>query len=600
MRKVIAAWVGSFFVSMAFAQSEFEKQGAQVIVGHPEYNRPLQFSVMGQELKIKNVHIQYDLKKYNGEKLEIGPLVFDENSFVANIEDSVLKFSWDKNFVSTGTISMFNQQGKELWKHEAEGVGHLDFTDLKGSKAPQWRHGEKFRFCLHSSIEKGYSIICTPWYGVEIRGSSVTMGRAKSEAVPRVILKNEEKNLSATEIVSLGKPVQFLAVLKNNATYEFVSEPSALVVKDLIESDKKGWVTLTAEMPQPLKLDSVIIPGRNEGKIAQTLGFESTIGVDKDLWQADVSVENSTLTLPGKSGGVFSYVLEINNPPSVKSRRFISKNAIKGTYKSQDELMVLNSTGSIEKWEFQVPDIFSVNTVYLDVPGENGTHKASYEIYRSAPREVSVRLTGVMTSQKEFVPLAETHLSWWFNDIFGSQNYYLSKQRWGVSARYFSSLINLKTADSGGGSLETELKAAQADLRYRLTPGLWERDETLGLIAAYEAMAFGGEGISKMGVGVFWARSMPRVFDFWFSKLPFMNYPKWVDMELIRYVASADSDVSLGDDFALNFHGKVLWTPRLFGEAGFGLKNYYYEKKSDGSGARLTTFYGTVGLGINF
>lgn len=222
------------------------------------------------------------------------------------------------------------------------------------------------------------------------------------------------------------------------------------------------------------------------------------------------------------------------------------------------------------------------------------------EIYRAGAGEASLRLTGVVTSDSDYVVLGEGHVSWWFNDLFDWQNYYLSKQRWGVSAKYFTSLTKLPAATAGGSSEDVSLNVADVDLRYRLTPGLWEKDETLGLIMAYEAMTLGDSSVPKMGVGLFWARSMPRAIDYWFSKLPFMNYPKWVDMEFIKYVSSMDSDITLGDDYVLNFHGKVLWTSSFFGEAGFGLKNYYFEKKSDGSGAKLTTFYGTVGLGLNF
>ncbi|MNL79979.1 hypothetical protein D3C87_2067100 [compost metagenome] len=71
-------------------------------------------------------------------------------------------------------------------------------------------------------------------------------------------------------------------------------------------------------------------------------------------------------------------------------------------------------------------------------------------------------------------------------------------------------------------------------------------------------------------------------------------------MEFIKYVASTDSDMEIGDDYVLNFHGKVMWTPKFFGEAGFGLKSYFFENKSDGSGAKLSTFYGTLGVGWNF
>ncbi|KYG69348.1 hypothetical protein AZI87_09160 [Bdellovibrio bacteriovorus] len=565
-----------------------------------EFDKPLFFSVIDQELKIKNPRVDFDLQKSKGQELDINGVTFNNNSFTAKLEEDSLNFTWDTELVSGGDISVINEQGKELWKKAAKGNGTWSFKGVRGSDGPQWKDGERFHFCIRSEVGRGYSGMCTQNYAVEVKESGIQLGLAKSSTTPRVIFQNDEKKLKGGEEVAVGTPVQFLATLSTNATYEFVSEPVAPIVKDMIESEKKDHVTITGELPKPLKAESKMISGNDYGKITQILGFESTIAEARDLWAADFPVKKSRLVIPGKSGGIFSYELEIQNPPRQQDRRFISDRAIKGTYRSKDQMQVRDSADNIQTWEFETPQKFASNTVYLDVQGEKATHRSYLEIYRAGAGEASLRLTGVVTTDGDFVVLGEGHVSWWFNDIFGAQNYWLSKQRWGVSARYFTSLTQLPATDESGASEDVDLKVAEADLRYRFTPGLWEKDETVGAIVAYEAMTLGDANVPKLGVGLFWARSMPKSIDTWFSKLPFMNYPKWVDMEFIKYVSSTDSDITLGDDYVLNFHGKVLWTPSFFGEAGFGLKNYYFEKNSDGSGAKLTTFYGTVGLGINF
>ncbi|MFV8248334.1 hypothetical protein [Bdellovibrio bacteriovorus] len=566
-----------------------------------EFTRPLFFSVVDQELKIKNPVVEYDLKKSKGKQLDIGGLVFDSQSLAAKVENNTLNLTWNHELVPGGEVSVISQQGKELWKQPVKGTGTWSSAAINESKGPQWKDGERFRFCLRAEAGKGYSSICSQWYGVEIKDGNVQIGVTKSEASPRVIFQNEEKKLQGAEEVAVGTPVQFLATLDSDATYEFVSEPVAPVIRDMIESEKKaGDVTLTGDMPRPLKLESENIVGEDYGAVTKMLGFESTIGARADMWQADVNQKNARLVLPGKSGGVFVYNLEITEPPRQKDRRFISTRALKGTYLSKDQMPVRDMEDNVTVWNFEAPQKFAMNTATLDVPGEKATHKSYLEIYRAGAGEASLRLTGVVTSDSDYVVLGEGHVSWWFNDLFGWQNYWLSKQRWGVSAKYFTSLTNLPASTAGGNSEDVKLAVMDADLRYRFTPGLWEKDETLGLIVAYEAMTLGDSNVPKIGAGLFWARSMPRAIDYWFSKIPFMNYPKWVDMEFIKYFSSTDSDITLGDDYVLNFHGKVLWTPRFFGEAGFGLKNYYYEKNSDGSGAKLTTFYGTVGLGVNF
>lgn len=565
-----------------------------------EYNKPLFFAVVDQELKIQNPRVEYDLKKSKGQQMEIGGLLFDNNSLAAKIEAGTLTLTWNHELVPGGEVSVINQQGKELWKRPVQGIGAWSSKELTGSAAPQWKDGERFRFCLRAEAGRGYSSICSQWYAVKFEGEQPAIGLTKSEASARVIFQNEEKKLEGREEVAIGAPVQFLATLTSDATYEFVSEPQALVIRDMIEAEKAGAVLLTGEMPKPLKLEAKVLPGEDYSRVTKIFGFESTIGAAKDLWQVELPQTGSRISLPGKSGGVFVYGLDIQNPPRQKDRRFISERAPKGTYRSKDQMPVRDSENSVTVWNFEVPQEFAMNTVTLEVPGEKVSHKSYLDIYRGGAGEASLRLTGVVTSESDFVVLGEGHVSWWFNDLFGWQNYYLSRQRWGVSAKYFTSLNKLPASTAGSSTEDVALSVAEADLRYRFTPGLWEKDESVGMILAYEAMTLGDTNVPKMGVGLFWARSMPRAIDYWFSKLPFMNYPKWVDMEFIKYVSSTDSDISLGDDYILNFHGKVLWTPRFFGEAGFGLKNYYFEKKSDGSGARLTTFYGTVGLGVNF
>jgi hypothetical protein len=262
----------------------------------------------------------------------------------------------------------------------------------------------------------------------------------------------------------------------------------------------------------------------------------------------------------------------------------------------KEKLFVADGAGKLNQWDFEVPNVFQNNRVYLEVPSDKTIHRAYLDVYRGGAGEASFRLTGVGTASAQFSIFSEAHVLWWVNDFFGSPDFYFSRQRWGFSAKYFTSLSQLKEVEEGSGTLTV----MQVDTRYRLTPGLWEKDESVGLIGSFESVKVGQFNVSKFGAGVFWARSMPRVFDRWFSLLPYMNYPKWVDMEFIKYLTCTDGKYALGDDYVINFHGKVLWTKRFFGEAGFGIKNYFAESEADRTHFKLTTFYGTVGLGINF
>ena len=107
------------------------------------------------------------------------------------------------------------------------------------------------------------------------------------------------------------------------------------------------------------------------------------------------------------------------------------------------------------------------------------------------------------------------------------------------------------------------------------------------------------------GVGIFWARSMPKGFDEFLNVLPWMRYPKWVDVEFLYYLTSSAPNSTLvgGDNTSLNFHGKLMWTNNFFGEAGFGIKRLHwvqYFSATDQKDFFFTSVYGTVGIGLSF
>jgi hypothetical protein len=151
------------------------------------------------------------------------------------------------------------------------------------------------------------------------------------------------------------------------------------------------------------------------------------------------------------------------------------------------------------------------------------------------------------------------------------------------------------------------------DIKYRLTPGVWMREPTVGLMASYLNFAYGIEDtlgevkfyVPVAGGGVFWARSMPKFFDDIFNIIPFLRYPKWVDWEFIYYPLELRDKQKSNFMFSMNFHGKVLWTKTFFGEAGFSLKNFSFEDVRSSNpdkqlGPSVVAAFGTIGIGIHF
>ena len=200
--------------------------------------------------------------------------------------------------------------------------------------------------------------------------------------------------------------------------------------------------------------------------------------------------------------------------------------------------------------------------------------------------------------------MSELAFNYWFEDLLGWNNYWLGRQRWGVSLKAFQSLSTIKISNKNSA-----LTSYTGEIKYRLDPGLWGRDESWGLITGYQKVGYDYFQSDMVGPGFFWARSMPQIFDKIFNLFPYMNYPKWVDLEFIYYVLSLAPDTQLGlggaGNWSLNFHGQILFTEQFFGEAGFGIKQYDYSHSFNSPRIRdqnftFTSFYGTVGLGYKF
>lgn len=553
--------------------------------------RGLFFETEGRSLELSAPQVVYDLKKSKGQFVDFGNgLVFSEDSLTAQIENNKLEIKWNAALISSGELTIINELGKEIWKRQIFSVGSWSFDKLNSPESPQWNDGEKFRFCLRSEKNKGHVNLCTPNYAVVSQDAKTVLGRSRSDAEPRIILQNEESPLKGAYTATAGMPVQFLATLKSGASYDFVSAPIHPILKDLVQ--KGDQLSLTGELPAPLHHDVKIIPGEQYGSTARYFGFEKTVGAQPDLWEIQIVRKNAQLTLPGTSGGLFSYKIEVKDVPLATDRLYLSESLPLGTYLAKDRFILKNSQGEAFAWEFEAPQKNSLNKI---------AYQNSYlDIYRGSPREASLRFTGVSASNSNLIVLGEAHFAWWFNDLFGWQNEFFSRQRWGISLNYMSSLMDFTASDNHNSTEKLGLSALQADLRYRLTPGLSGRDATWGLIMAYESVTLASDSVPKLGIGTFWSRSMPNSVDKWISKLPFMDAPKWVNFEVLTFPVSTDSDINLKEEFSLNFHGKVMWSPSVYGEAGFGLRSYHYEFESTGYGAKISTIYGNIGLGIHF
>lgn len=626
-----------------------------------DFSRPVSFDPSEGGVILPNPELVYDLTLQRGRVLRVGNVLIDERNLVFLIRPLVsynqqltvllgrdgalpaLALRWPAPLLKSGVLEMISRTGTVLWRFEitesvlerwrgrlagwrkalrARNIAERDLRsglfatnltieDLEAQGAPFWNQKEIFRFCLTSLDGRAQTRICSGRFSAETEGRQVTLKKVPSSVEPRVLVMNENAPLKGVVPVPMDSQTGFYADLAGGESYEFIAAPSRLNLIDLADTSRPGILRVSGFGVRPAEPSAVLNPERY-GALTQALGFQPTIRDERVFWAAALRIESPYLHFPGDGGGIFRQRFELAAVPREIARPHLSKRTPTGTYqdgillrgRKHPQSSLSSSQYSVSQdgkdpssfvWSFRAQEPGSFNRSYLDITAAGKTYKGFYEIYRGYGRELSTRASGLAAAGAPLF-MAELAYNHWFESFFGAENYIFSRQRWGASLKYFKSLTRMQINELR----KSDLDVATFDLKYRLVPGLWGRDETVGLLASGQNVAFDGISASMTGVGFFWARSMPKVFAGWLEGVPLLDGPKWVDLEFVFYGSSLSSQVQLGPTYALNFHGQVHWTKQVFGEAGFGAKLYTFRDLEQNKKAGLQTFYGTIGLGMRF
>lgn len=583
-----------------------------------------------------------------------------KNIPIEQMKDWVFLFQWPENLMQEGHLEVISRTGRVLWDLEIDErardawkaqqnawrdvllkakfkkddidrfpifkvqYGLRNVTELN---SPFWSLQEPFRFCFTYRQGGGQTRLCTSQYEIrKAKNQPRLLSLPLTPAPPRVILMNESGKLADRIVVPLGKPVQFYAELRSGLSYEFVASPRATNVMDMVEdkSGQFGWITTESDN-SPLD-QTALLNKENIPEWVEWIGWQQTIGDFRKFWRTKVPLKDSFLMVQGEGGGAFRQDLVISKLPRDEIRPYVEYRTVQTTYvdgapvfgRKPAQVKLSTNQNSVKvardkekfTWEFGADKRWDYNRSYLMVQEGENTYRVFHEMFKGYPRELSFRLSGILgveedVNRPKWTIMGELSFNYWFEDLFGWTNYWV-RQRMGVSVKSFQTLTNLKLA-----SIDSTLSSQTAEFKYRLTPGLWGRDETWGLLAGYQKFNFDFFDVQMAGAGIFWARSMPKVFDDIFNWFWFLKYPKWVDLEFIYYPIPLTEGMRMArtgvGDWALNFHGQIMFTPSFFGEAGFGLKQYDFSQPGIDSKGRplskgftFTSSYGTVGLGLKF
>jgi len=344
--------------------------------------------------------------------------------------------------------------------------------------------------------------------------------------------------------------------------------------------------------------------------------------IGKEIWELDLAIDprvkatgpngrpgedyKITWLRPGPADIRMNLTIS-DNLPTEDYRVYLASDAKDSTYLSGSEvkgnvppgkgaigsdLEVIQTSTDQFSWEVPLDKRGYDHDKIMTVMDGTKKFHAQYKMHHGLPIELSARLSGVVSSDSQLAFLGEAAGSFWLENLLGWQDYYLSERRWGIFANYFQS--------SSLGSSGVDVTSWNANLKYRFTPGVWNRDESVGAILAYQNIKYRGVPGDMTGVGMFWARSMPDLFDKIFNFIPIFRYPKWVDMEAIYYLSSQDPSIKLAASYSLMFHGKMFVSPEFFLESGLGVKRFSYTNLAVQRQISSLFVFGMFGAGYNF
>lgn len=650
---LIVIFSSIYGMESSFAQTAEPKNSARPNLAkttrNADYSKPIYFDILGSK-EMPVPLFDYKLLE-KGTQLQMGPVIIDEKTFSFGLRrlneidtkwavpgESYFFVKWPESFFTEARIELLSRDGNAIWKKELRkedlqawkktvrkelkspksSIHQINWaTEFKSTNLPLQGLADGFRFCISRLQENAQERLCSQNYVVRQAGAQTLLGRLKEMTTARVLLEGEAAPDFGEIKAEAGLPIRFFAQLATGETLEFSSKPLPVAWSDFTKLEGTDLYTVVGHEVPPIGKYRIINPERYP-KWVKAVGFEPTILDNRKFWAIQVKSADPWLYFQGETGGLFRHPLPINKAPASKIRLHLSKRTPTGTYRdgvklkgrkqastnlSSQDYQITDFSANEFTWSFKAKNNARINRSTLLLNDGGQSYHAYYELYKGYSNELSTRLSMIL-STSGLILMGEAAYNIWFEDVLGWDNYYFSKQRWGLGAKFFQSITKFNVKGYG----DATLNVLNVDLKYRLTPGLWTRDESHGLMASYQNfdanLQITSFKVPMMGVGWFWARSMPKSIDEIFNLIPFMNYPKWVDMEFIYYAASTDSTKKLNFNFALNFHGQVLWKDNFFGEAGFGIKRYDFVDMTNtfqrNLGYQLNTLYGTVGLGLKF
>ena len=615
-------------------------------VNENDYTIPLKMAPEDNSIFLMSPQLKWDMDQ--GQQVNIGGLIVKQEDIGFELDQvgrakiprdlkrhsgalaTIASVRWPDNMLKTGTLEFLNRAGKPIWTKKIDNGHRQDWqvllnkrsspiSDLHRKNQYGWVDvdekdypflvpGAVFKVCIKQSLtEQEKYRACSSYYRIGKKGDRVGLQKDKAQFPADVVIDKKKLGLRGIVNFAPGHNILVRVNFANGAYLQMTSGPIGLDLLDVVQSKSGRSVILIGQGPKPV--------GRVKDLVVPKDSFWAETGIErKVVWQIAISRESPLVRVLGAWNIPFAYLFKFDKLPLENDRIFLHKATSKSTYRNLNKLRgyapQAYTISSDQKeaelkpdktfiWRFQAPEKGKINRsriVMTDPEHPDDKWVSHYEMFRGYPIEASTRLTGILTASLKTVLIGEIGGAYWFENLWFSDHPVFAHQRWGVTARYFQALSSIEL---GEGQTLDQLNALALELRYNIIPGLWNRDELFGVIGGLQNVTVGGTQGIILGIGGYWARTMPKVFDKIFNLVSLLRYPKYVDTDFIYYPMGL-GEVGSSASYCLNFHGKVFWRPTFYGELGFGVKQYEFTSGAANDQVSFGVAYGTAGLGFIF
>lgn len=535
---------------------------------HGRYTVPTHFDPRPNGISLKTPAIEYDLKSFG---LSFGQKQFNPSSLQFQIISNPyskfnIKFFVPSDFIANSLMEIEGDDKKVVYSQtfdpkkedlkfdetskfviNSKILSDLEFKNISSQN--------QLRLCIRQRLATSKVSSCSAAYKLEESEGQWNTQPIGNDLEPKVLINNKEVDHKGVLVADELEPKEFVAEFEDHSSVEIQAVPPKTDFDEVfLDNEENVIVKGFGDAPYNLiqlkdkkeKEWSIKLPAKQKILyIGAQNGF---------VWKQEFSVEKS---IPSDFDRPYLLI-------GSKTSTYKDTVALKG--KVREDFLITNQSNTVKQnqnlfdWNIQLGKHGTTTTDSIVMSDGYNKHVASYNVYRSYPGEFVSRLTAFKPTENDIWGLTELSASYWFEDIFGSKNYYWSQQRWGITAQ---SMVNLTAG---------LFRVSTADLKYRFSPGVWNREESFGFKVGYQSMNYRSVEGAFIGAGAFWTMPSKGLVDKALNVVPVFRKQKVLDIQAMYYPLLVRTRGTLGLNYDLRMNGKIFLKPDFFVEIGLGAR----------------------------